>query len=450
MGNIYSMGAALSAVNVCCNTLNCLGCLSSSGKVSSTTAKRLNVIIFFSYIITALIVGRTLHKSSLVKQHESIRIYNDCFEQKSYIEACVNGQTIYRFAFGLMLVFLPSLLGSLIGSDLGLKFHRGGFALKVFLPGIWFMVSWFIPNSFFDVYAQIAIFFSGAFILVQLISLIDFAYVLNNQMTMKFADTGNKIWIVALIAGSLILSAIALTFPIIISVNYPAASTPVTTSWISFGVGCLLTLFSITDWCGHGSLFTASMVNAYTSFYSWQAAQTHPEIASDAPAPTTSITPVVLSILISGVSLAWTAANISGSPDLFHLDPEKVKERTEMAAIAAEVERKEDEARKKKKAEEADEEEGTTTPLSPPRQAAGGDGTAVAATKASLQWMYVAFVLVSGYACMMCTAWTSNSYPQYISKGQIFWGQMGVAWLAQLLFGWTLIAPLVLRNREFN
>lgn len=437
------MGAALSAVNVCCNTLNCLGCLSKTGFVSSTTAKRLNVIIIFLYAFLALFFGRNIPSWNWMANADKLRLYSDCKEYSQHFDACVNGQAIYRFSFGLLITFLPSLIGSFIGSDLGLNLHRGGFALKVVFPFIVFIIGVFIPNDFFDVFAKFSILCSVLYILIQVVSLMDFAYVLNNSWTGKYAETQKKRWLVILIGGTVCLLLAALTFPILISAQY-SLQVPIVTTWVTFGVSILFTILSVSAVCPHGSVFTSAVVAAYSSFNAWSAAMTYPGIAPEKASPTASIAPVVLSFIVTACSIGWTASNIAGSPDLFHLDPEKDQQRRELAAMADIAEKAAEERRHE------EDENSSLERLSPRRHSSIDASPAHAVAQGAMQWQYLMFTLVACYTCMLCTAWTTNAYPTQLDGSYLFWSQTGVAWTAQILYIWTLIAPKVFKDRDFG
>lgn len=64
------------------------------------------------------------------------------------------------------------------------------------------------------------------------------------------------------------------------------------------------------------------------------------------------------------------------------------------------------------------------------------------------------FLCVSGYYCMMLTNWateqTSTSLSNPRAGRAAMWIQAAGSWIAITLYLWTLIAPKILSDREFN
>ena len=66
---------------------------------------------------------------------------------------------------------------------------------------------------------------------------------------------------------------------------------------------------------------------------------------------------------------------------------------------------------------------------------------------------YLVFLLGSAYMAMLFTGWSLNNTPgQFTIDYGWFsvWVKMASSWFSALLYVWTLIAPAVLRNRNFS
>ena len=81
---------------------------------------------------------------------------------------CYGFGALCRISFSLTLFFLVHLLLPLISKY---NWWLKGMLLCVITVGCWF-----IPDTFYSVYVDVARFFSGGFLLLQLVILVDFAY----------------------------------------------------------------------------------------------------------------------------------------------------------------------------------------------------------------------------------------------------------------------------------
>jgi hypothetical protein len=81
---------------------------------------------------------------------------------------------------------------------------------------------------------------------------------------------------------------------------------------------------------------------------------------------------------------------------------------------------------------------------------AGGDASTL---NALLVQVSIVFILVSGYYAMVLTNWATEQNNVSINNSRAgraaMWIQAAGAWIAILLYLWSLIAPYVLTNREF-
>ena len=67
---------------------------------------------------------------------------------------------------------------------------------------------------------------------------------------------------------------------------------------------------------------------------------------------------------------------------------------------------------------------------------------------------HLIFALASMYMAMLLTNWELSGNPSdmwKIDKGEVsMWVKIGSKWFCELLYIWTVIAPAVLRNRDFS
>ena len=67
-------------------------------------------------------------------------------------------------------------------------------------------------------------------------------------------------------------------------------------------------------------------------------------------------------------------------------------------------------------------------------------------------FFFIVFGLASTYFAMCLTSWRVDSVPDTyeVDKGELsMWVKMITSWTASMLYGWTLIAPILLTGRSF-
>lgn len=68
---------------------------------------------------------------------------------------------------------------------------------------------------------------------------------------------------------------------------------------------------------------------------------------------------------------------------------------------------------------------------------------------------HLIMIVASFYICMLLTNWGDASFVKsaigaYSANESSFWIKIVLSWASCLLYIWTLIAPKILPNREFN
>jgi len=92
---------------------------------------------------------------------------------------------VYRFSFFVLAILT---LGKAKLNDWRTIVQNGFFIVKLLLLIGLMIGSFFIPNNVFNVYANISIFGSSLFIIIQMLILVDFAYWVNEYLVSKSQD----------------------------------------------------------------------------------------------------------------------------------------------------------------------------------------------------------------------------------------------------------------------
>lgn len=282
-----------------------------------------------------------------------------------------------------------------------------------FHTSLWFwkLVVWagailgffFVPSDVIVVYAQIARVGSGIFLVFQVIELLNFVYELNEWLIGK--DT-NCSW-ATLIAGSIISIALALTM---IGVSYhfyaPTRYCSLNIFFITWtlcmGIVFVLVLF-LPKRMESAGLLTSGCVFAYCAYLTVSALESEPKSYECVVGTGTGDRWIqIIAVILALAAVSYSTLSTSTS-NLFKSSYDDLPSDDEV-------------------------------PYRP-------------------DFFHLIFALASMYMAMLLTNWDiSASTQQYsIDEGWTsVWVKMGSLWFCQLLYLWTIIAPMVLRDRDFH
>eukprot|EP00164_Ancoracysta_twista_P003656 GFYU01004895.1.p1 GENE.GFYU01004895.1~~GFYU01004895.1.p1 ORF type:complete len:413 (-),score=88.86 GFYU01004895.1:92-1330(-) len=319
-------------------------------------------------------------------------------------DSCRGKLAVLRIAFALTLFFTFMFMVTLDhdpdSPGFRLNFHSGWWFTKAIIYGLLIMISFFMPNDVFLGYANASLYLSALFILFQVILLLDFAYAWNESWVKKGRDEGHK-WMVGIMIASVIMYILSLVFWII---SY---------AWYTDGEGCgmnvafitvtiifaiILTLLSIK--MEHGALLPTAVVVLYCSFLCWSAINGQP-ITDDLSCRTVASNEdaqLGFGLTFAFISLGWAAFNVS----------------------------------------------------------ANADRLALSESQDLSQKLWVQHV-INGFACMymamLMIGWQIDGTEQELRIGEgitSMWVKIITEWVTISLYLWSLIAPLICKNREFG
>jgi len=253
---------------------------------------------------------------------------------------CIGFGAAYRVSFTLFIFFAIHALAML--SKSGLSFHAGHWFLKTVFLCVVLIIAFIIPNPLFDVYAIIARFVGGFFLLLQIIILIEFAYAWNNDW---MAD--GKEYMKTILACCLVLFGATITLWVFMF------------DWFNKGGEChrnlffiawtiiscvLVTVISVTNWCKHGALLPSAVVRCvgllrsdpivhltcviccclqvslYCTYICYSALRSDPSSCNDLVSD--DVAQVAISIVIAGATIVYAGWNLSNTKTIFGVDDE--------------------------------------------------------------------------------------------------------------------------------
>lgn len=233
-------------------------------------------------------------------------------------DACVGQEAVYRMSAALFVFFAVHALCMLCQGTRGI--HYKYWCFKWLALPLLVILFFLIPNAPFDIYAIVARFVSGLFLLLQIIILIDFAYSWNaNWMS------DEKMWWKQLAAVAVCLYAAS----IIVAVYSFRWFTDGLSSFckleqffIGFTIALtlLVTLVSITEkFCKHGSILTSGVVTLYSFYLCYNALQSDPSPCNTLASQSTA--QVVIGIIIAAAAVCYAGWNLSNADNIFGVDP---------------------------------------------------------------------------------------------------------------------------------
>ncbi|EQC31614.1 hypothetical protein SDRG_10781 [Saprolegnia diclina VS20] len=369
-------------------------------------------LFFANAVVAALLAtyGQDLLQKSPAIGHCDVRANAHCLGQ----------QTIYRASATIAVFFLVLMLLS------GLYEHRAfrsrlvlGCQLPVYLGAL--TGAFFLPNEVFDAYAYIAAVLSGLFILMQIVILLDCVYHVRDSLLNRMQDPkAPRSWLWPCVYLGLSVTGLGLAVLGLVVLFYYYAASPL---GLGFLIGTcvsilVVVLLSVADRVGAGLLPPAAIA-LYLVYLLWQTLLLLPDVEpaflqGGSRASTISIP----STIIAALTVSYTGWRTScAASSIFRLELPEAPTETALDPVCAEAGRR-------------------VVDIEPQIMAPS--------------WQFHCIMLFSGlYMAMALTNWgvgTGESDTQRVSM----WVQIASQWATTLLFTWTLLAPLVLPDRDFS
>ncbi|XP_029902970.1 serine incorporator 1 [Myripristis murdjan] len=370
-------------------------------------------------------------------------------------DVLVGYKAVYRVCFGMAMFFLLfSLLMIKVKSsqDPRAALHNGFWFFKFAAAAAITIGAFFIPEGpFTTVWFYIGMAGAFCFILIQLVLLIDFAHSWNESWVEKMEEGNSRCWYAALLSATTVNYLLSLVSLVMFYVYY-THSDGCTENKAFISVNMLLCVAAsvmsilpqIQESQPRSGLLQSSLVTLYTMYLTWSAMTNEPDRKCN---------PSLLGIIgLNSTSPAgqdhvvqwWDAQGIVGL--ILFL----------MCVLYSSI-RNSSNAQVNKLTLTSDEsaliEDG---PQSDSFEEGDGLNRAVDNEKDGVTYSYSFFhfmlFLASLYIMMTLTNWYSpdSNYETMTSKWPSVWVKISSSWICIALYVWTLVAPLVLVNRDFD
>jgi hypothetical protein len=328
-------------------------------------------------------------------------IHNGCTDP-----GCIGAQSCYRISFAMAVFFaihwaVSSPWNLCLSPAQKVSFNQIGIFFKLLSLIPLFLVSFAIPNDFFVVYAWLCLVLSVIFLIGQLLVLLEFSYAWSDD----WATREESKYTNGLLVCTVFLFLAGVTFTALSYVYFGSSSSCQTNqAMISITLVCALMYSGLSIVAPRGSILPSTVVYLYTAYTCFSAMSMVPggECNTLGANGTTTL---IVSTVISGISLAYMTVSAGESRSAFQI--EAVEETVEEAEAG------------------------------------------------SFAFFHVQMLLGSCYLAMLITNWTvvgsdSLATLQSTDYEAPMWAKLGSEFVCILLYVWTLIAPIVCKDRNFS
>jgi hypothetical protein len=349
---------------------------------------------------------------------------------------------VYRITFALTvthLLYAVLMIGVNSSKDFRSTLQNGWWGLKLLGLVVFMVLSFLIPNPFFKYWGWFSMFGSVLFVFVQLVMLIDFAHSWSESWIRKHEDSEgeSKFWFWALLTVTIVLFAATVAMDIVMYIFMcHDCDRNVVFITLNLLAALLYTFGSIHPSVQQANnyrsgLLQAAVVACFTTYLVFSAIMSEPASWDCNPwsEGASNRTSTIIGAVFVIVAVIYSAFNTSRSSDSW-IQPETSEESKPLVKPEAE--------------------EGAAADTS---AAAAGDDEAVSY---NYTLFHVAFAAGAMYVGMLLTSWkiiTDDAHAEATkvdSSVVSVWLKIVSGWITICLYAWTIIAPIVLPNRDWN
>ncbi|XP_015269460.1 PREDICTED: serine incorporator 3 [Gekko japonicus] len=473
MGAVLGVCSLASWIPCLCSGASCLLCRCCPNSRNSTVTR----LIYAFLLLLSTLVACIMLAPGMEEQLKKVPGFCDdglhtrLPHMKGFVhcEALVGYRAVYRISFAMaVFFFLFSLLMVQVktSKDPRAAVHNGFWFFKIAAVVGIMVGAFYIPEGpFTRAWFGIGTVGAFCFILIQLILLVDFAHSWNESWVEKMEEGNARCWYAALLSCTTLNYILSLVAVVLFYVFYTRSDAcPENKFFISFNmilciaVSIISILPKVQEHQARSGLLQSSIITLYTMYLTWSAMTNEPDrscnpsllnIISQIATPTTG--PANATAVLPSPTPApqkslqwWDAQSIVGLiifvlcllySSIRSSSNSQVNKLTLSASDSVIL----------------DDAAGTDGDVE--------DGEIRRVTdneKDGVQYSYAFFhfmlFLASLYIMMTLTNWYSPDadFKTMTSKWPAVWVKISSSWVCLALYSWTLLAPLVLTNRDFN
>ncbi|KAL9233097.1 hypothetical protein vseg_008135 [Gypsophila vaccaria] len=410
----------MSCLLTCCASLTC-GCCST---VASGITKKSARIAYCGLFGASLIVSWILREIAAPLLKKLPWINNGEHTKEWYQINTVLRVSLGNFLFFTVLALI--MIGVKDQNDRRDSLHHGGWLGKMIIWLLLIVLMFFMPNAVIDIYGVLSKFGAGMFLLVQVVMLLDFTYTWNDAWVAK----DEQKWYVALLAVSVGCYIAAFTFSGLLFIWFNPSGQDcglnvffiVMTMILAFAYGVIALHPAV-----NGSLLPASVISVYCAYVCYTGLSSEPRdyVCNGLHNKSKAVTAgtLILGMLTTVLSVLYSALRAGSSTTFLSSPPSSPRAGGTKRLLDSE-----------------DTEAGTNKKDIESRP-----------VTYSYTFFHLIFALASMYSAMLLSGWTSSSESSdLIDIGwSSVWVKICTEWVTGGLYVWSLIAPLIMPDREF-
>lgn len=443
------MGAILGIASVaqlacCCTGTACSLCCAACPSCRNSTSTRLMYAIML--LVGAIVSGIALAPGLQewlkgVPFCKNSTATSSNFIPGDYTADCsiaVGYLAVYRICFAFACFFAlmsVMMLGAKSSRDARAGIQNGFWGIKYLIVIAIAVGAFFIPNgSFGTFWMWIGLIGGVVFILVQLVLLVDFAHSWAETWVANYEENESRGWYCALLSATFIQYALSITGIVLLYIYYDCALNRffITFNMILCAIVSVLSIMpQVQERISRSGLLQSSVVTLYVVYLTWSALANNPNADCHSVNPEKGASKItfdktsIVGLVIWMVCLLYSSLKSAS----------KVSELT-----VPDIE---------KQAKESGESHKPIDSGDNDAKVYDNEENGVAYSWSLFHGVFVAATL---YIMMTLTNWYQpNSTLQELNQNAAsMWVKIISSWLCAGLYGWSLLAPIVLKDRVFE
>ncbi|CAM8921345.1 unnamed protein product [Rhodiola kirilowii] len=416
----------MSCLASCCAAATCGLCSSVASGITRRSARLAYCGLFGLSLIVSWIIREVGYP--LLKEISWINT-----SPHNHSKEWFQTQAVLRVSLGNFLffaVFALIMIGVKDQNDRRDSWHHGGWIAKMVVWLLVVVLMFFLPNIVITIYETLSKFGAGLFLLVQVLILLDFTHSWNDAWVAK----DEQKWYVALLAVSVTCYLAAFTISGLLFIWFNPSGHDCGLN-VFFLVMTMVLAFLFAVIALHpkvnGSLLPASVISVYCAYVCYTGLSSEPRDYEcnglHNKSSAVSAGTLILGMLTTVLSVVYSAVR-AGSSTTFLSPPSSPRAGDSSSKSLLKSEDVEEGIKEDKKEKEA-------RPVS-----------------YSYTFFHLIFALASMYSAMLLSGWTSSSSDgtELTDVGWTsVWVRICTEWVTAGLYVWTIVAPLLLPDREF-
>ncbi|XP_043836913.1 serine incorporator 3, partial [Dromiciops gliroides] len=457
-----------------CSSASCLLCSCCPNFKNSTLTR----LVYAFILLLGTAVSFIMFSEGIEAQLKKIpgfceggfKIRNDDGTSDNFCDVLVGYKAVYRINFALAVFFFLFFLLMLkvkSSKDPRAAVHNGFWFFKIVAIVGLMVGSFYIPGGpFSTVWYFIGMFGAFLYILIQLILLVDCAHSLNENWVNRMEEGNAKCWYAVLLSFTSFFYMVSFIGVVLLYVFYTKTDGCTENKlFISLNlifciaVSIVSILPKIQEYQPRSGLLQSSIITAYTMYLTWSAMSNEPDRTCN-PGLLSIITQITIPTLTPGnttVSVSTIAPPLSQSGRWLDLESSAGMIIFVLCLLCSTIRSSNNSQVRKLTLSGSDSVILDDASSSGPKDVEDGQPRrAVDNEKDGVQYSYSAFhlmmCLASLYIMMTLTSWQSPDaeFQTVRSKWSPVWVKISSSWVCLVLYLWTLVAPLVLTNRDFS